>query len=683
MSAPLRILTALTYYRPHWTGLTVYAQNIAEGLAARGHEVTVLCAAHDRSLPRRERVDGVDVVRAPTIGRLSRAAVAPSLLPTARRLLADADVLHVHSPMPEMGPLVALAQRAGVPSIVIHQGDVVMPRGAANRAIQGAMHLTSVSAVRRADVVVTHSLDYAAHSRLLAERAGPVFGVAPPARIPEPDPGAVAAWRTELGLDDKGVVGFAGRFVEEKGFDRLLAALPELRRLRPDVHLLFAGEVDVGYERFQERCGSLLEAAGSDLTSVGLLLDRQRLADFYAMCDVFVLPSRTDCFAGVQLEALLCGTPLVTADIPGARDVVATTGLGRIVDAGDPVALAAAIAAELDDPRSFDRAAALAHYDPELALDRYEELGAAAVARRPPAVPARPPARSTPDPRWHLDDAARATVDRLLANETDMAYRRRVPRLLELLELGPGQRVLDAGCGMGVLTLALRALGATGVVAGDRVVERLQWARREQVDAPLLSFDLERLPFPDGTFDRVLLAEVLEHLQDDGRGLVELRRVMAPGAVLALSVPHALYPGTWDPIGRVRDALGAPPMRSTGPITGQWSGHERLYLPHELERVLRRAGFLVDTVEQQTAHAVPLNHLLVYSVGKPLIEHGLLPRRLLRSVDRFHGADHPASGSNPVELVRRALRRRDARNDRPGSGEVRFVQLVARAVTPG
>ncbi|TEU08071.1 MAG: glycosyltransferase [Anaerolineales bacterium] len=47
------------------------------------------------------------------------------------------------------------------------------------------------------------------------------------------------------------------------------------------------------------------------------------------MCDVFALPSRTDCFPSVQIEAMMCGTPVVATNILGAREVVRVTGMGR------------------------------------------------------------------------------------------------------------------------------------------------------------------------------------------------------------------------------------------------------------------------------------------------------------------------------------------------------------------
>jgi glycosyltransferase involved in cell wall biosynthesis/SAM-dependent methyltransferase len=660
----MKILTALTYYHPHWTGLTVFARRIAEGLAERGHDVTVLTSQFDRSLPREEDVDGVRVVRVPTIGRLSRTAVMPTFPVVARQLIAGHDVVHVHSPMPEASLLVWLAARHRPASVITHQGDVVMPAGLRNHAVQVAMDWTLRSAVRRADVVVTHSRSYADRSPLLRMRAPrPVEVITPPTTVPVPDPAGVAALRIGLGLGGGPVVGFAGRFVEEKGFDILLAAMPAVVAAVPGVRFVFAGETGVAYEALFERCRPAWSArvAAGTLHTVGLLLDRQRLADFYGLCDLFVLPSRSDCFPGVQLEALLCGTPLVSTDIPGARDVVRMTGMGRLVAPGDHVALADGIVAELTTRRPRPhRAEVLEHFDPEASVDAYAALLESAIAAA----------------------SERRQLDGLLRNEADMAFRRRVPRLLELLDLNGGEHVLDCGSGMGVLSMVVGAMRDVKIVAVDRDRSRLEWAARESVPAELVEADIDALPFPDGAFDRVLLAEVLEHLVDDVAGLRAIARVLRPGGAIAISVPHADYPVAWDPIGRARQAVGMRPRTAQGGITGQWSGHQRLYRRAQLVDVIAHAGLRVDAVEEQTAHAFPLNHVLVYSIGKPLLEHDLLPSRLRGAADRFRGAENRGSPLNPVNAAVGLLRLYDRRNDHLRGDERRFVQLVARAVKP-
>ena len=318
------------------------------------------------------------------------------------------------------------------------------------------------------------------------------------------------------------------------------------------MRFVFAGETNVVYERFYERCRHLIDDLGDSLVSIGLVRDRQRLADFYAMCDVFVLPSRTDCFAAVQLEALLCGTPVVASDIPGGREVVTVSGMGRLAVPDDPVDLAAQIVASLRDPAPAPvRETVTALFDPEESVDRYEDLLAQVVARRPPV----PVARAA-QPLSPLTDDADATVRAVMRNEADIAYRRRVPRLLEYLQLSPHDRVLDCGSGMGYLSMVMSEVSGATIVAADRDLDRLRWAQREQVAALPVAVDIASLPFADGSFDKVLLSEVLEHLPDDVAGLRELWRLLRPGGVVAICVPHANYPFWWDPINASLELVG-------------------------------------------------------------------------------------------------------------------------------
>lgn len=372
----IRILTALTYYDPHWTGLTVYAKRIAEGLAARGHDVTVVTTRHLPELPERETIEGVDVVRLRPVGRFSRGMVVPSFPLVARRLVETHDIVHVHTPMPEAPILAGLARLRRRPLVMTHQGDLVMPSGLVNQAVQTAGTALLHVAARLATAVCPLSGDYAKHSAFLRPYRRKMVAIHPPAEIPTPRRAASRAWRRELGLEHKRLVGFAGRFVEEKGFDYLLAALPLLRANDLSVQLVFAGERQIVYENFYERCRPLIDRHRDSITFLGLIRDARRLADFYAMCDVFALPSRTDMFAAVQLEAMLCGTPVVAADIPGAREPVRRTGMGVLVPPRDPAALAEGIARVLADPLAYTRPREeiAARFDARASVDAYGQL---------------------------------------------------------------------------------------------------------------------------------------------------------------------------------------------------------------------------------------------------------------------------------------------------------------------
>ena len=94
----MKILVALTYYRPHISGLTIYVERLARALAARGHSVTVLTSRFASHLPLREELDGVQVVRVPVAARISKGVLMPTIGFVANRLVWSHDVISLHLP---------------------------------------------------------------------------------------------------------------------------------------------------------------------------------------------------------------------------------------------------------------------------------------------------------------------------------------------------------------------------------------------------------------------------------------------------------------------------------------------------------------------------------------------------------------------------------------------------------
>jgi ubiquinone/menaquinone biosynthesis C-methylase UbiE len=127
-------------------------------------------------------------------------------------------------------------------------------------------------------------------------------------------------------------------------------------------------------------------------------------------------------------------------------------------------------------------------------------------------------------------------------NESSLenAYYER-PAMIDLAGDVNGHRVLDAGCGSGPLSAALRAKGAivTGFDSSSAMVELAR--QRLGENAALHVADLSQpLPFADGAFDDVVASLVLHYLRDWMEPLAELRRVLKPGGRLILSVNHPL-----------------------------------------------------------------------------------------------------------------------------------------------
>jgi glycosyltransferase involved in cell wall biosynthesis len=120
---------------------------------------------------------------------------------------------------------------------------------------------------------------------------------------------------------------------------------------------------------------ALIEQYKEHLIFLGLLTDDQEVANFYAACDVLALPSDTECFALVQVEAMRSGTPVVATNIPGAREVVKVTEMGEIVPPGDPQAFGEALLRVLSDRSKYVKPLEEidAKFNLEETVNRYEK----------------------------------------------------------------------------------------------------------------------------------------------------------------------------------------------------------------------------------------------------------------------------------------------------------------------
>lgn len=333
---PLKILISLLYYVPHYTGYTIHVQEVAEALAARGHEVTVLCARHSLDLPRNEVIRGVRIVRLYVLPiRISRGMVMP-LYPWALwAFMRKYDVIWANTPMMETWMVAMVSALTGKPSVITHHGDLVLPAGLKNRVIQSVMYQLYVMLARRADTIIAYSQDYADNSYYLRPFMHKVAPNYPPVRIPEPNPTRTAELRAQWQKDGGPLIGYSGRFVQEKRPDVLIRSLEVINKTYPNARIVFAGQYDIPYEDTWEKQQALVERYRDQLIFLGLITSREALANFYGAMDVLVLPSDTECFALAQVDAMLCGTPVVMSDTPGGRVPVTVSGMGKIAPRGD------------------------------------------------------------------------------------------------------------------------------------------------------------------------------------------------------------------------------------------------------------------------------------------------------------------------------------------------------------
>ncbi len=367
----------LLYYHPHPTGLTYYVKTVAEGLVKRGHEVTVLAARHTKETPLgEEMLNGVRVLRLWAPVRISRGMIMPAYPWHLLSLMRAHDVVNVHMPMLESALVAFMAGISGVKIVATHHADLVLPKGLVNNLITKSMFALQQVLARRSHCIVAYSEDNADNSLHLEYFRDKVRPIYPPVVIPEPEPESVrqlqAEWRHEGGP----LIAFCGRFAEEKRPDLLIRSLELVNQKYPSARVVFAGEYDIPYEDTWQRHSGLVYQFKSQLIFLGLLRDKQELANYYAACDVLVVPSDMEVFALVQSEAMLCGTPVVTTDIYGGRVAVSVTGMGKLAKKGDWRSIGEAIIEVLDDPNKFvkPREFIAEIFSYEKTVDQYEAI---------------------------------------------------------------------------------------------------------------------------------------------------------------------------------------------------------------------------------------------------------------------------------------------------------------------
>jgi D-inositol-3-phosphate glycosyltransferase len=310
----LRVLLVSANFRPSVGGIERFVEILAEGLAERGHEVTV-ATCHHRGGPRVEQSGDVRIVRIPASDVLRTRLGVPYPVPspraclrTLKRLILDADVVHAQDGL-YLTTIAALrlSRRQGVPS-VLTQHVAFVPQASALLDLAQRVAIRSVGPTARlADAVASYNPSVAEWARrtwkLREVRLLPV-GV-PATDVPAEERRAA---RRELGLpEDAFVALFTGRDVPKKRLDVFLAA------------------GDPAYELV-----AVTDRERDDASRARLVpfMAPERFSRLLAAADAFVLPSQAEGFPLALQEALVAGIPCVVTREPGYE---------RFVEDGDVV----------------------------------------------------------------------------------------------------------------------------------------------------------------------------------------------------------------------------------------------------------------------------------------------------------------------------------------------------------
>lgn len=348
----MRLLQVVASYYPavRYGGTIVSVHGLAAALAARGHDVhvytTSVDGAGDSGVPHGVPVvlDGVNIwyFRSDHFRRIYR---SPDLARALDTTVAGFDVVHTHAIF--LWPLWAAAraaERAGVPYIVSPRGmlerDLINEKSALLKGLWIALverrNLEHAAAIH---ITTTREADEAAAFgfRLPPMREIPNgVDLLPAAPVP-PSP-AVAAL-----VGGRPYILFLGRLNWKKGVDRLLGAMARV----PAASLVVAGHDEDGYRAVLEDVAARVGVT-SRVTFTGAVHGADKAA-LLAHAQMLVLPSYSENFGNVVVEAMAAGCPVIVSPEVGLADVVKQTGAGWVV-AGDAVELGEAVARLLANP---------------------------------------------------------------------------------------------------------------------------------------------------------------------------------------------------------------------------------------------------------------------------------------------------------------------------------------------
>jgi len=368
-------------YDPFVNGVVTSIKTLRSALERQGHEVVIFAPAHPGHEDNDEKV-----VRLPSLRWLKDHY--PSLSPFARNLDVLAkqgfEIVHSHHPF-TMGQLaVRLARKHGLPLIYTHHtmlneyGQYVplLDSAAKQWLIRRYLrHSADADRVTSATTVVRGFL------RSQGVRA-PVEVVLEGVPMMHPAAGGRERLRRQFGVSERTpVLLYAGRLAKEKRLDMLLRSVASLGRGRA-FHLCVAG----GGPMQEELRGLTDELGIADRVSFCGWVEHEKLSDYYAAADVFVLPSPADAMGIVLVEAMSVGLPCVAVDKYGPSEVV-IDGLTGFLTPFDERDFSEAVRRLLDNPSLRQRMAAAARirardFDPDTTTARLVQVYQDVIAER-------------------------------------------------------------------------------------------------------------------------------------------------------------------------------------------------------------------------------------------------------------------------------------------------------------
>jgi glycosyltransferase involved in cell wall biosynthesis len=348
-------------------GIERHVEELARRFVARGHRVTAYCRPH--YTPPGAVLDGVELVRLPSVNTKHLDAITHTAVATGHVLLSGADIVHYHA----LGPsaLAWCPRLAGRRVVVtVHGLDWRREKWGTIASAMLRFGEWTARTFPHATVVVSRTLE-----EHFARHGTPHLHYIPNGTaLPPPGPSGPLA---ELGLEAGKFLLFVGRLVPEKGLHVLLQAH---RDAAPEWPLVIAG---AGHFT-DDYVSACRRAAGPGARFLGPVYGAT-LAALQQNAALVIVPSSLEGLSIALLEAMSYGTPVLGSDIPENREVL--SGVGETFRTGDAADLGCRLRALLEDEehrvtmgrRGRERIAT--EYDWERVVDRTLSLYGSLLAR--------------------------------------------------------------------------------------------------------------------------------------------------------------------------------------------------------------------------------------------------------------------------------------------------------------
>lgn len=345
----MRFLFFSAQYLPSIGGIERYTRNLALALTRAGHHVTIVASGRSDA-PERETDAGVDIVRVDSWpfmgGRFPVPRPTRKFRAAMKKIWSEPiDCAVINTRFWAMSVWAAWeCRRRKLPAIVIEHGSDYLSMG--TPLLNAASHVYEHVAARIVHHFVPHFYAVSKNgAKWLATFGITADGVLYNAvNICELEEQAmIGSWdaRATYGLDaSTPLIVHVGRLIPEKGIRELLEAMPAVRRHCPDAHLLLAGEGPM----FDE-----LETLSQEGVIFVGALDHPRALSLLQQADIFCLPSYSEGFSTVVLEAVALETFIVTTPVGGTVELL-DADYGGLIPNPDPGVIADALVHGLTDP---------------------------------------------------------------------------------------------------------------------------------------------------------------------------------------------------------------------------------------------------------------------------------------------------------------------------------------------